>query len=236
MDGLFNIQLNKSSLVRDNIQKEVIRTINYLNRKFIGKMKTLTEKQQQEAAAAAAATDALASLLPDENHDDDTSGSSEQEQSEDISSSGGDSEEQEQEQERSVDDEPQQHDDVLAPVVALAGSSRVIHVPEHTRETIPQNTGIQILQTLKQQPQYHDAMADTVDTLLADCCRRISDERSGRLMTKRLINLGSFENKCDMLCELLQGIYVLPEDTMRHGAVLHRKYNAVAAAAGAPPE
>ena len=70
-------------------------------------------------------------------------------------------------------------------------------------------------------------MADTVDTLLVDCCRRILDERNGRLMTKRLINIGSFENKCDLLYELLQGIYVLPEDTMRHGAELYRKYNAV---------
>jgi hypothetical protein len=55
MDGVFHIQLNKSSLVRDNIQKEVIQTIDYLNRKFIGKMKTITEKQEQETAAAAAA-------------------------------------------------------------------------------------------------------------------------------------------------------------------------------------
>ena len=181
----------------------------------------------------------------EENHDDDASGS-EQEQSEDISSTGGS---EEQEEERA--DEEHHHDDVvaddvvaddvvaddvvadgvLAPVVALAtSSSRVIHVPEHTRETIPQNHGIQILQTLKQQPQYHDAMTDTVDTLLVDCCRRISDERNGRLMTKRLINIGSFENKCDLLCELLQGIYVLPELTMRYGAELYRKYNAVALA------
>jgi hypothetical protein len=235
IDGLFNIQLNKSSLVRDNIQKEVIRTINHLNRKFIGKMKTLTEKQEQEAvvASAAAAVSAVSSVM-EEHHHDDISGS-EQEQSEDntsISSSGG-SEEQEEER---ADDEPQQHDDVVltdgvvSPVVALAASSsRVIHVPEHTRETIPQNHGIQILQTLKQQPQFHDAMDDTVNTLLADCCRRISDERNGRLMTKRLINIGSFENKCDLLCELLQGIYVLPEDTMRHGAEMYRKYNAVVA-------
>ena len=242
MDGLFNIQLNKSSLVRDNIQKEVMRTIHYLNRKFIGKMKTLTEKQEQEAAAASAAASVV---VVEENHDDDASGS-EQEQSEDISSTGGGSEEQEEERA----DEEHHHDDVvaddvvaddvvaddvvadgvLAPVVALAtSSSRVIHVPEHTRETIPQNHGIQILQTLKQQPQYHDAMTDTVDTLLVDCCRRISDERNGRLMTKRLINIGSFENKCDLLCELLQGIYVLPELTMRHGAELHRKYNAAVA-------
>ena len=237
MDGLFNIQLNKSSLVRDNIQKEVIRTIHYLNRKFIGNMKTLTEKQEQEAAAAeaAAATASSASVVVDENHDDDTSsGSSEQDQSEDISSGVGS---EEQEENPAVDNEPRHDDDVvptvgvLAPVVTLAASSsRVIHVPEHTRETIPQNTGIQILQTLKHQPQYHHGMDDTVDTLLADCCRRISDERNGRLMTKRLINLGSFENKCDLLCELLQGIYVLPEDTMRHGADLHRKYNAVASA------
>lgn len=241
MDGLFNIQLNKSSLVRDNIQKEVIRTIHYLNRKFIGKMKTLTEKPEQEAAAASAAASAAVSAsvpaaVVEENHDDAASGS-EQEQSEDntsISSSGGGSEEQEEEER--ADEEPH-HDDVVptdgvvVPVVALAASSsRVIHVLEHTRETIPQNHGIQILQTLKQQPQYHDAMADTVDTLLVDCCRRISDERNGRLMTKRLINIGSFENKCDMLCELLQGIYVLPELTMRHGADLHRKYNAVVAA------
>ena len=246
MDGLFNIQLNKSSLVRDNIQKEVMRTIHYLNRKFIGKMKTLTEKQEQEAAAASAAVSAsvpaaASVVVVEENHDDDASGS-EQEQSEDISSTGGGSEDQEEEER--ADDEPR-HDDVVltdgvvVPVVALAASSsRVIHVPDHTRETIPQNHGIQILQTLKQQAQYHDAMADTVDTLLVDCCRRISDERNGRFMTKRLINIGSFENKCDLLCELLQGIYVLPEDTMRHGADLHRKYNAVAAAAGAgaPPE
>ncbi len=248
MDGLFNIQLNKSSLVRDNIQKEVMRTIHYLNRKFIGNMKTLTEKQETASAAASAAVSAAVSaaavvVVVEENHHDDISGS-EQEQSEDntsVSSSGGGSEEQE--EERAADDEPQQHDDVVltdgvvAPVVALAASSsRVIHVPEHTRETIPQNHGIQILQTLKQEPQYHDAMADTVDTLLVDCCRRISDERNGQLMTKRLINIGSFENKCDLLCELLQGIYVLPELTMRHGADLHRKYNAVVAAAGAPPE
>lgn len=73
-------------------------------------------------------------------------------------------------------------------------------------------------------------MADTVDTLLVDCCRRILDERNGRLMTKRLINIGSFENKCDLLYELLQGIYVLPEDTMKHGAELYRKYNAAVAA------
>lgn len=241
MDGLFNIQLNKSSLVRDNIQKEVMRTIHYLNRKFIGKMKTLTEKQEQEAVVAAAAASAsVVVVVADENHDDDPSGGSEQEeQLEDntsISSGGGGSEEQE--EERADDNEPRHDDDddvapsdgVLDPVVALAASSsRVIHVPEHTRETIPQNHGIQILQTLKQQPQYHDAMADTVDTLLADCCRRISDERNGRLMTKRLINIGSFENKCDLLCELLQGIYVLPELTMRNGADLHRKYNAVVA-------
>jgi hypothetical protein len=241
MDGLFNIQLNKSSLVRDNIQKEVMRTIHYLNRKFIGKMKTLTDKQETASAAASAAVSAAAAAtvmasVVEEHRDDDISGS-EQEQSEDntsISSSGGGSEEQE--EERADDNEPQQHDDVVltdgvvAPVVAFAASSsRVIHVPEHTRETISQNHGIQILQTLKQEPQYHDAMADTVDTLLVDCCRRISDERNGRLMTKRLINIGSFENKCDLLCELLQGIYVLPEDTMRHGADLHRKYNAVAA-------
>ena len=216
MDGLFNIQLNKSSLVRDNIQKEVMRTIQYLNRKFIGKMKVLTEKQEQEAVAAAAA----AASSAEENNDD-------------TSSSGGGSEEEEQEEcaaaiVESRDDEPR-HDDV--PVVAIPASSRIIHVPEHTRETIPQNHGIQILHTLKQQPQYHELMAETVDTLLVDCCRRISDERNGRLMTKRLINIGSFENKCDLLCELLQGIYVLPEDTMRHGAELYRKYNAVSVAA-----
>jgi hypothetical protein len=238
MDGLFNIQLNKSSLVRDNIQKEVIRTIHYLNRKFIGKMKTLTEKQEQEAvlAAAAASVASASAVVADENHDDAASGS-EQEQSEDISSSGGGSEEQEEEQ-RDDDNEHRVDDDgVLEPVVALPASSyRVIHVPEHTRETIPQNHGIQILQTLKQQPQYHDAMTDTVDTLLVDCCRRISDERNGRFMTKRLINIGSFENKCDLLCELLQGIYVLPDDTMRHGADLHRKYNAVVAEAVAATE
>lgn len=238
MDGLFNIQLNKSSLVRDNIQKEVMRTIHYLNRKFIGKMKTLSEKQEQEAVLAAAAASAVAvASMPAavENHHDDPSGSEQEEQSEDntsISSSGGGggSEEQE-EEERADDNEPRRDDDgVLEPVVALAASSsRVIHVPEHTRETIPQNHGIQILQTLKLQPQYHDAMTDTVDTLLADCCRRISDERNGRFMTKRLINIGSFENKCDLLCELLQGIYVLPDDTMRHGADLHRKYNAAVA-------
>ena len=235
MDGLFNIQLNKSSLVRDNIQKEVIQTIDHLNRKFIGKMKTITEKQEQDAVVAASA--ASASAVADENHDDDPSGSDQEEQSEDntsISSYGGGSEEQEQEEEVYHDDDVVPTDGGLAPVVALAASSsRVIHVPEHTRATIQQNHGIQILQTLKQQPQYHDAMADTVDTLLADCCRRISDERNGRLMTKRLINIGSFENKCDLLCELLQGIYVLPEDTMRHGADLHRKYNAAVAAVAA---
>ena len=246
MDGLFNIQLNKSSLVRDNIQKEVMRTIHYLNRKFIGKMKTLSEKQEQEVVvvAAAAASAAASAAVADENHDDDhPSGSEQEEQSEDntsISSSGGGGGSEEQEEEQRDDDNEHRVDDgVLEPVVALpVSSSRVIHVPEHTRETIPQNHGIQILQTLKQQPQYHDAMADTVDTLLADCCRRISDERNGRLMTKRLINIGSFENKCDLLCELLQGIYVLPDDTMRHGAELHRKYNAavVAVAAGEPTD
>ena len=246
MDGLFNIQLNKSSLVRDNIQKEVMRTIHYLNRKFIGKMKTLTEKQEQEAVLAAAAASAVAvavasAAAADENHDDDPSGSEQEEQSEDnasISSSGGGGSEEQEEEQRDDDNEHRVDDDgVLEPVVALpASSSRVIHVPEHTRETIPQNHGIQIIQTLKQQPQYHDAMADTVDTLLADCCRRISDERNGRLMTKRLINIGSFENKCDLLCELLQGIYVLPDDTMRHGAELHRKYNAVVAEAVAATE
>jgi hypothetical protein len=224
MDGLFNIQLNKSSLVRDNIQKEVMRTIQYLNRKFIGKMKTLTEKQEQEAAAAAAAASATsAAVVVEENNEDDTSGS-EQEQLDDTSSYGGGSEE----EARVAEPHHEYNDGAVVPaVVALAISSRVIHVPDHTRETIPQNHGIQILQTLKQQPQYHELMADTVDTLLVDCCRRISDERNGRLMTKRLINIGSFENKCDLLCELLQGIYVLPEDTMRHGAELYRKYNAV---------
>jgi hypothetical protein len=224
MDGLFNIQLNKSSLVRDNIQKEVMRTIQYLNRKFIGKMKTLTEKQEQEAAAAAAAASATsAAVVVEENNEDDTSGS-EQEQLDDTSSYGGGSEE----EARVAEPHHEDNDGAVVPaVVALAISSRVIHVPDHTRETIPQNHGIQILQTLKQQPQYHELMADTVDTLLVDCCRRISDERNGRLMTKRLINIGSFENKCDLLCELLQGIYVLPEDTMRHGAELYRKYNAV---------
>jgi hypothetical protein len=242
MDGLFNIQLNKSSLVRDNIQKEVMRTIHYLNRKFIGKMKTLTEKQEQEAVLAAAAASAAAvaavTAVADENHHDDPSGSEQEEQSEDntssISSPGGGGGSEEQEEERVDDNEPRDDDGVLEPVVALpVSSSRVIHIPEHIRETIPQNHGIQILQTLKQQPQYHDAMADTVDTLLADCCRRISDERNGRLMTKRLINIGSFDNKCDLLCELLHGIYVLPDDTMRHGSELHRKYNAVAVAAAA---
>ncbi len=241
MDELFNIQLNKSSLVRDNIQKDVFRTVHYLNRKFIGKMKTLTEKQEQEAAAMWAAAS-------EEQHNQEQSSASS------ASSLSGSEEEytsQQHDELSSSVSEEQQH--VFEPPIApdnaircggggssgggcgvahmVTTTSRVIHIPEHTRETIPQNHGIQILQTLKQQPQYHDAMGDTVDTLLADGCCRISDERIRRMMTKRIINIGSFENKCDMLCELLQGIYVLPEDTMRHGAELYRKYNAVATVA-----
>jgi hypothetical protein len=239
MDALFNIQLNKSSLVRDNIQKDMFRTVNYLNRKFIGKMKTLTERQEQETAAAAAEVYVSAA---EEHHHDDEQSSTSSSRSTSISCS-------EKEHDNS---EPPLTDDMtdVTSVTGVTGgrgggvahqvaSSRVIHVPEYTRETIPQNTGIQILQTLKQQPQYHDSMNDTVDTLLAHCCRRISDERNGILMTKRLINIGSFENKCDMLCELLQGIYVLPEDTMRHGAELYRKYNhavAVAVAVAVPTD
>lgn len=242
MDGLFNIQLNKSSLVSDNIQKEVFRTIQHLNRKFIGKMKTLTEKQEQEAAAEAAAAVSGAS----DEHNDDHEAQSSASASASASVSGSEEEQhdthdqqhhQSQRVQLSTSNNEEEHDDepypsAVAAVAHIAASSRVIHIPDHTRETIPQNHGIQILQTLKQQPQYHDAMNDTVDTLLVDCCRRISDERNGRLMTKRLINIGSFENKCDMLCGLLQGIYVLPEDTMRHGAELYRKYNAVVVAAG----
>lgn len=234
MDDLFNIQLNKSTLVRDNIRKELIRTIQYLNRKFIGKMKTLTEKQQQDSAAAAAAAS-------DEYHNHQQSSASS------VSGTEEEHPPQQHHESSTFNSEDQHH---IEPPIAvdvtgtstggtgsggvahLVSSSRVINVPQHTRETIPQNTGIQILQTLKHQPQYHHGMDDTVDTLLADCCRRISDERNGRLMTKRLINIGSFENKCDLLCELLQGIYVLPEDTMRHGAELYRKYNALAAANG----
>jgi hypothetical protein len=223
MDGLFNIQLNKSSLVRDNIQKEVFQTILHLNRKFIGRMKTQTEKQEQEAAVAAALA-SVSSVAEEHHHDESWSSGSEQEHSEYLSTAG----------DNRTSEEEYAHDHqhhIMDPhdIVIPAISSHVIHVPEHTRETIPQNTGIQILQMLKQQPQYQDAMNETVDTLLAECCRRISDERNGRLMTKRLINIGSFENKCDLLCELLQGIYVLPEDTMRHGAELYRKYNTVAA-------
>ena len=252
MDGLFNIQLNKSSLVRDNIQKEVIQTIDHLNRKFIGKMKTITEKQEQETAAAAAAVAVVAPaavvvVAPVVD--------SEEESSSDASSSASAGA-------AAADDEPHfvvdvaveqslgggdrvgnhhQHESeynndesvngvvagpVPVPVMALP-QSRVSIVSQHTRETIPQNHGIQIVQQLKQQPQYHDAMNDMIETILVDCCHRISDERIARAQTKRLINIGSFENKCDLLVELLQGIYVLPEDTMRHGAALHRKYNAV---------
>ena len=121
----------------------------------------------------------------------------------------------------------EEYPSMLVPSPIIFPPVRVIVVQSHTRETIPQNHGIQILQALKQQPQYHDAMNDTVDTLLVECCRRILDERIGRTQTKRLINIGSFEKKCDLLCELLQECYVIPQDTMRHGAELHRKYNAV---------
>lgn len=223
MDGLFNIQLNKSSLVRDNIQKEVIRTINHLNRKFIGKMKTLTEKQEQEAAVASAAA---ASSVPVANvafesspssseSSSSVSGSITSEESDELLSCGED------------DDGSATTNEESATPALIIPPVRVGIVSSHTRETIPQNHGIQILQALKQQPQYHDAMNDTIDTLLVECCRRILDERIGRTQTKRLINIGSFENKCDLLIELLQECYVVPEDTMRHGAGLHRKYNAV---------
>ena len=250
MDTQFNIQLNKSSLVRDNIQKEVIQTIDHLNRKFIGKMKTITEKQEQEAVVAASAASASANAvvvvapLAD----------SEEESSSGVSSSASASEEHHEQYSDDVDEqslgggggssggnhqqesEHNNNDESVNVVVAVVpGSvpvmalpqSRVSTVSQHTRETIPQNHGIQIVQQLKQQPQYHDAMNDMIETILVDCCHRISDERIAREQTKRLINIGSFENKCDLLVELLQGIYVLPEDTMRHGAVLYRKYNAV---------
>ena len=225
MDGLFNIQLNKSSLVRDNIQKEVMRTIIHLNRKFIGRMKTLTEKQEDAAAAAAAvvsASSASASAAASEAAAVSAASDSSSESSSSAAASVS-SEENDDVLLSACED-----DDNAATTVPPPPPERIsVVVSTHTRETIPQNTGIQILQALKQQPQYHDAMSDTVDTLLADCCRRISDERIGRAQTKSLINVGSFENKCVKLCELLQACYVLPEETMRHGAELHRKYNAV---------
>ena len=228
MDGLFNIQLNKSSLVRDNIQKEVMRTINCLNRKFIGKIKTLTEKQEvaDVAAAAAASSGAAASSVANQALFEPSSSSSSVSSSSiaesvaseenDVLLSGGED-----------DDNNTNTNEESAAAAAIIPPARVGVVSSHNRETIPQNHGIQILQTLKQQSQYHDAMNDTVDILLVECCRRISDERIGRTQTKRLINIGSFENKCDLLVELLQERYVVPEDTMRHGADLHRKYNAV---------
>jgi hypothetical protein len=243
MDGVFNIQLNKSSLVRDNIQKEVIQTIDYLNRKFIGKMKTITEKQEQETAAAAAA--AVVVVAPAAVVVVAPVADSEEESSSGASSSASASDEHHEQYSHDVDEqssgggghvgnhqqESEHNNDefvaVPVPVTTTLPQSRVSIVSQHTRETIPQNHGIQIVQQLKQQPQYHDAMNDMIETILVDCCHRISDERIAREQTKRLINIGSFENKCDLLVELLQGIYVLPEDTMRHGAVLHRKYNAV---------
>ena len=231
MDGLFNIQLNKSSLVRDNIQKEVMRTINHLNRKFIGKMKTLTEKQKDDVAAGAAVGSVSASVsaapapVAHMVFESSSSSGSSSSVTESVASdendellSGG-----EEDDNISTTNE----ESATAAAIIIIPPVRVGLVSSHTRETIPQNHGIQILQALKQQPQFHGAMNDTIDTLLVECCRRISDERIGRTQTKRLINIGSFENKCDLLIELLQERYVLPEDTMRHGADLHRKYNAV---------
>lgn len=243
MDGLFNIQLNKSSLVRDNIQKEVIQTIDHLNRKFIGKMKTITEKQEQEAvvasAAASAAANAVVVVAPLADSEEESSGVSSsasasdehhEQYSDDVDEQslggGGHVGNHQQESEHNNDDSGVVAVPVSVPAMALP-QSRVSTVSQHTRETIPQNHGIQIVQQLKRQPQYHDAMNDMIETILVDCCHRISDERIARAQTKRLINIGSFENKCDLLVELLQGIYVLPEDTMRHGAALHRKYNAI---------
>lgn len=213
MDNRFKIQLNKSKLVWDKIQKEVRLTIQYLNKQFVNKMMKIHPKDVPAVPVPAPAP-APAPAPPAVVDMSSTTSSSPSSSASSVSStdeSGG---------------EDDGHD---------TGSSSLPHfppprvsvIPTHVRVTIPQNHGIQILQTLKQQPQYHELMADTVDTLLVDCCRRILDERNGRLMTKRLINIGSFENKCDLLYELLQGIYVLPEDTMRHGAELYRKYNAV---------
>jgi hypothetical protein len=237
MDGVFHIQLNKSSLVRDNIQKEVIQTIDYLNSKFIGKMKSQKEKQEEVLLAAAMAAVPMVMSVDSEEESSGASSS--------ASASASASDEHHEQYSHDVDEqssgggrgatnhqqEPEHnHDEFVAlpvPVTTTLPQSRVSTVSQHTRETIPQNHGIQIVQQLKQQPQYHDAMNDMIETILVDCCHRISDERIARDQTKRLINIGSFENKCDLLVELLQGIYVLPEDTMRHGAALHRKYNAV---------
>jgi hypothetical protein len=228
MDGLFNIQLNKSSLVRENIPKEVMKTIHYLNHEFIKKMKSQKEKQEEVLLAAAmAAVPMVMSVDSEEESSASASDEHHEQYSHDVdeqSSGGG----------RGATNHQQEpehnHDEFVAlpvPVTTTLPQSRVSTVSQHTRETIPQNHGIQIVQQLKQQPQYHDAMNDMIETILVDCCHRISDERIAREQTKRLINIGSFENKCDLLVELLQGIYVLPEDTMRHGAALYRKYNAV---------
>lgn len=203
----------------------MMRTIHYLNRKFIGKMKTLIEKHEEETAAVAASASALSAAA--EHHVEQSLSTNEEEQSEDTLSSCGGSGSSSSSDYKSSEEEHHYTIHPVDNVAPLLGSSRVVHVPKHTRETVPQNMGIQIIQKLKQQPQYHEAMADTVDTLLADGCCRISDERMRRLMTKHLINIGSFEKKCDMLCELLQGIYILQEDTMRHGAELYRKYNEI---------
>jgi hypothetical protein len=206
-------------------------------------MKTITEKQEQETAAAAAA--AVVVVAPAAVVVVAPVADSEEESSSGASSSASASDEHHEQYSHDVDEqssgggghvgnhqqESEHNNDefvaVPVPVTTTLPQSRVSIVSQHTRETIPQNHGIQIVQQLKQQPQYHDAMNDMIETILVDCCHRISDERIAREQTKRLINIGSFENKCDLLVELLQGIYVLPEDTMRHGAVLHRKYNAV---------
>lgn len=240
MDLVLNIQLNKSNLVKDNIQKEVIRTIDFLNGKFIARMKTQSEKQEVLYAAAAASAALLASAVEaeyDSSVDSSVYSSVEVSLSESSTSVSLSSEEPEHHNDllvaeaefEDVNNYTNEEDpsSVLVPSPIFFPPVRVSVVQSHTRETIPQKHGIQILQALKQQPQYHDAMNDTIDTLLVECCRRISDERIGRTQTKRLINIGSFENKCDLLCELLQECYVIPQDTMRHGAELHRKYNAV---------
>ena len=246
MDPVLNIQLNKSNLVKGNIQKEVIRTIDFLNGKFIARMKTQSEKQEVlDAAAVAAVAAAEAEESSEVSLSEESSEVSLSEESSEVSLSEESSEVSLSEV---LSEEPEHHNDLfvaeaefedvsnytneeypsmLVPSPIIFPPVRVIVVQSHTRETIPQNHGIQILQALKQQPQYHDAMNDTVDTLLVECCRRILDERIGRTQTKRLINIGSFEKKCDLLCELLQECYVIPQDTMRHGAELHRKYNAV---------
>lgn len=233
MDELFNIQINKSTLEIDNIQKEVMRIIKYLNRTFVGKMKSITKKKA-EATEATEITKPGSILVAQEfllPHVSDSSTSSVSAHVS-LSDSSSASILLLEKNELLSDIEEDVEDihtvvDVVADAVDYIPPARIINVSSHTRDSILQNTGIQTLKLLKQQPQYHEAMNDTIDTILVDYCRLITDKRIGRTQTKRLINIGSFENKCDLLCELIQGRYVLVDDTMKYGAELCRKYNTI---------